>query len=115
MTNIEIVHATPQMLQAFCGSVPKTVRAFAAVKNGEVLGVSGTYIEGTVKVVFSKLTDELRKDKRAMVLGVRKVQSLYRDSKIPVRAAAENIKGSEMLLEHMDFELVGDGVYAWRG
>jgi hypothetical protein len=109
---IEIRPATHEMLQRVSGDVPKrTARAIAAVRGDEVLGVGGVYREGTNLVLFSYMTDELRKNKRALIRALRAVTRLMRGT--VYSWADPEIKGSDALLKHMGFEHYRDGVYQW--
>lgn len=100
----EIVPATAEMLER-CGGVPaKTVRAVAAVRGAEVIGVAGVYSSEAGWVMFADLTDELRADKRAIVRGIRAVLELVRRRRMVVVALADpEIRGSATLLEHIGF------------
>jgi hypothetical protein len=109
----EIVPATPELLARFYGDAPKrTARAVAVVRGEEVLGVGGVYREGTNSVLFSDMTDELRKNKRALVKALRAVMRLMKGT--VYSWADPDIEGSDVLLKHMGFEPYRDGVYQWQ-
>ena len=91
----------------------KTVRAYAAVRDGEVLGVGGVYREGVSQVLFSEFTDAIRKDKRSLVRLLRSMATLMKGTVYSY--ADEAIAGSEVLLEHMGFERYEGRVYQWHG
>jgi len=112
----EIVPATPELLSSYYGSPPaRSQRAVAVVKDGSVIGVGGVYADGDRQVMFSDMTDELRRDKRALIMGMRAVMKLAARRALPVVAEADaEIEGSEKLLEHMGFEHIGQRIYAWR-
>jgi len=109
---IEIVPATAEHVLALYSEPPgRTLRAVAAVDGGRVLGVAGTYKDGDNTIVFAKMTDELRADKRAIVAGYRKVMRLFGrrvfavcDTTIPAAAG---------FLEHMGFQQMEGEVYVW--
>lgn len=111
----EIVPATSEMIERLTGEAPAiTVRAAAAVRGEEVIGVGGVYANESGWVMFSTLTDELRKDKRALVKLVRAVQRYIARCPMGVVATADPaIKGSDVLLEHMGFQRVQGDIYLW--
>lgn len=112
----EIRPATAELLARFYGQAPtRTQRAVVAVDGERVIGVAGVYPDGARMVMFSELTDELKRDKRAIVRGIRAVRRLA-PAGVPVHALADpDIAGSEVLLEHMGFTPVHGRVYAWQG
>src|SRR5690606_27629585 len=100
----------------FYGKPPmRSQRAYVALKGDRVIGVAGIYTDTERNVMFSDLTDELRKDKRAIVRGIRAVMRLAEKRDIPTCAYADpQIEGSGKLLEHMGFVHIKDGVYQWQ-
>lgn len=112
----EIVPATGEMFARLQGPPPAvTVRAVAAVRGGDLLGVAGAYANESGWVMFSTLTDKLRADKRAMVRMMREVQRILARRRMSVVAVADpQIDGSDILLEHMGFERAYGDVYLWR-
>lgn len=92
---------------------PKTARAYAVVKDEEVIGIGGVYRDGVSKVLFSELTDEIRRDKRTLIGLIRAVRSLMRGRVFSF--ADPEIPGSEVLLEHMGFEPYEGRFYQWHG
>ena len=113
---MHIVPATSELLQRFYGAAPtRSQRAVVAVKDEKVIGVAGIYTDDERSVMFSDLTDELRKDKRAVIRGVREVMKLASKRQMPVYAWADpEIEGSDRLLVHMGFEHYRDGLYRWQ-
>lgn len=112
----EIVTATAEILERFYGDAPaRTVRAIAAVRDDRVIGVAGVYADGSRLVMFSQLTDELRRDRRSIVRGIRRLTELARARRMPVHAVADAaIEGSERLLEHIGFQRVSPEVFVWQ-
>jgi hypothetical protein len=113
---VHIVPATAELLERFYGSAPtRSQRAVVAIKDDRVIGVAGIYTEDESSVMFSDLTDELRKDKRTVVRGIREVMKLAARRALPVYALADpEVDGSERLLLHMGFEHYRDGIYRWQ-
>ena len=95
----EIVPAAEGMLDT-----PHTVKAIAVVRGGEVLGVGGLIV-GT-QMIFARITDALRQDKRSLVKACRAVLGLTAIRPLYAHADPE-IEGSERLLEHMGFRPTG--------
>jgi hypothetical protein len=89
------------------------VKAFVAIKDDRIIGAAGVYADVQRVVVFARLTDELRADKRAVVKGIRKIMSLVPEG-LPAHAVADpEIDGSDRLLTHMGFSPLSSGVYEW--
>lgn len=104
MTNIEIVPTTKEHMIAMTGiNPPLTIKAVTAMRDGKVLGVSGVCRIGVRWVVFSELSEEIIKDKRALVIGLRAVRNIVRSLKLPVIA----IPGQGALIDHVE------GVQKW--
>ena len=91
---------------------PKTARAFAVVKDTNVIGIGGIYRDGENKVLFSELTDEIRRDKRSLIGLIRAVKTLMRGRVFSF--ADPDIDGSEVLLRHMGFEHFQGRFYQWH-
>lgn len=111
----EIVPATEELLTQFLGAPPsRTVRAFAAVRGDEVLGVAGIYAKGDGWVVFADLTDEIRADRRLIVKGYRLVMAMLKERATSAISIADpHIKGSEVLLKHMGFKHASGEAFVW--
>lgn len=109
MTNIKIVPATEELTVKFYGFLPpKTIKAFAAVKEDDVVGIAGMFKAGLVWMLFSDMKQDVLNDKRAMVTALRSIRKLVDNARIPVYAKAdENAEGAETLISHID------GVELW--
>jgi hypothetical protein len=112
---MQIVPATTELLKRFYGVPPvRSQRAVVAMRGDDVVGVAGVFLAEAGQVMFSDLTDEVRKSKRTIIRGIREVQKLAKPS-MPVYAEAdEEIEGSEKLLEHMGFVHYRDRIYRWQ-
>lgn len=99
------------------GQRRETCRALVAEDNGQTLAVFGIYPFSTRWVLFAWATDEFRKNRRAMVAAVRAMWSLIASRPaMPLLAHADpTIKGSDVLLKHMGFELLSEGIYQCLG
>lgn len=112
---VEIINPDRAILERFKSiRLVKTIRAVAAVRGEEVLGVAGLYCDGTWTRMFSALTDDLRRDRRGLVKISRAVMELARP-RAPVYADADpEIEGSRKLLEHLGFKPVRGNLYVWE-
>lgn len=118
---IEIMPATADIVQRFFGHQPvHTVRALVAMRGDQVIGLAGLCRTEGAWYLFADLTPEIRKDRRAIIRGIRAITALARRRAVPVMAVAHrDTPGSRTLLEHMGFEPMGfdapDGeVYLWH-
>ena len=113
----QIIPATRELLLQYYGEPPpRTSRGFVAIKDGRVLGVAGFYIFDARLIVFVDISEELKKDKRAVIKGIRKVMKLVKEIQLPVYAMCdESIDKSANLLKHVGFVHEYKGVYAWHG
>lgn len=106
MTNIKIIPTTAEHMVAMTGANPPlTIKAITAIRDGKVLGVAGVCRVGMCWVLFSELTDEFLKNKRAMVKGVKEIRRMVNSLTLPVIAIPESEKPS--LIEHIE------GVQRW--
>ena len=71
-----IVPLTREIIDKFYSDLPATVKGFAVVEDDEVLGLMGLYRADGKCVVFSQITDELKKRKKELIRLTRKVESL---------------------------------------
>jgi hypothetical protein len=118
-----IFPATAELLDAFYAERPDsrpkmTTRSVVAVKDGKPVGVGGFYVEperGRV-VLFGDLTDDLRRDKRLLIMGYRAALDMAKSYSPRVYSLADAaIAGSEVLLEHMGGRHVGQRIYEFGG
>ena len=110
----EIVPATPEMFVRFYGEPQKrTARAMAVVCGEEIIGIAGVASEAGTMVLFSELTDDLRRDKRSLVKLIRAVTPMM-EGRTVYSIADPEIEGSDILLEHMGFTKCRDEVYQWQ-
>lgn len=115
----EIVSATAEMIQALHRELPRTVRAIAAVENGEVLGVTGFYPQEGHLVIFADIAPKARAEicrhKRTLIKCAWKVLGMAMRRRMPIVATADpEIEGADRLLEHLGFA-PHNGSYRWLG
>jgi acetyl-CoA carboxylase carboxyltransferase component len=116
MKNPEIVPATPDLIKRFYGHAqPWTVRAFAAVLNGEPLCIAGVgYAEGQ-SVVFANVKPVMRERfKKTGVRLAKCVMQLVAERGQPVIALPDcGLESAPRFLEYLGFQRLPNGVYAW--
>lgn len=99
---IEIVYATPEMLAAIDGPQPRTVRAIAALRDGEVAGVSGYLVDGGRAVVFSRIIGKL--PPKTIMRAARMTLAMAEESGLPIVAMPDpDIPGSKRFLSRLGF------------
>lgn len=109
---IAIVPATTHHIMTLYGEpLGRTVRALAVVDGERVLGIGGIYEDNSQTVVFSKITDDLRRQKRVLILASRQVIGWFRREVFAL--CDTSIPQARGFLEHMGFEQVHGEVYRW--
>lgn len=110
---IAIIPATIEHYRALYGDNPPfTMRAMTAVEGDRVLGMAGVYDENGNQVVFAKLTDELKGNRKAVLRGARKVMAMF-DKRV-FALCDPNLETADGFLRHFGFKPVGKGVYQWN-
>ena len=109
----QIVPLTRQILDDFCQDPPSvTVKGIAVQAEGRTIGMAGYFPEGERYIVFIKLTDELRKDKRTIIKGMRLLNLMVSARKLPLHAMKDDcIEGAETLLRHAGFTQIRGNLY----
>lgn len=110
---IEIVPATKEILDEHYGKeLPRSCRAIAAVKDGRVLGVAGFHMDKIAMVVFSELSDELKRSPRALIKGWRLLAKMMRARGVMAYARCDsNIEAAERFLIHLGFERMAGDIF----
>jgi len=113
----EIIPLTTEILVRFHGKLPPySVIGIAAVKDGMVVGVGGYYRVDTRYILFSRITDELRADKRLLVMALRKLADIRMSFNLPVQSIGDkSIPGYEVLLRHVGFRQDTAMEDVWHG
>jgi hypothetical protein len=94
----------------------KTARVLAAVRGEEVLGIAGVCRTESGYLVFASLTDELRRDRRALVRGMRAVMALAKRCRGPLLATCdEKIPKAAEFLRHIGFVPDATGLWHYEG
>jgi hypothetical protein len=120
MGKVEIRPATAEDIKAVYGSLPrKTMRAYAAVVDGQSVAVAGVYYYPDQVVAFSKILPEYAHLKAGLGRGAVKVLKMLRDINKPILAVAEpDIPTAPDFLERCGFEYIQTNsqgkVYIWR-
>ena len=91
MTDIEIIPATQELVNAYYGGPPPmTVKAIVAVRDGRVIAIAGIHRMGLAYGVFSEMTDEFMANKRNIVRGLRELKKITDGLRMTVYAKAED-------------------------
>lgn len=107
-----LVPATPPLLRAVMNPIPRTVEAFVVMAGARPVGAAGVYLDQNRLVAWSHLTPEIRRDKRVVVEGWRRLITLAADRGLPLHAKPDpGEPGAERLLEHMGFQPGPRGVW----
>lgn len=92
---------------------PYSIRGYAAEQDGVVVGVGGIMYSQPLQC-FSLITDEMKKDKRAVVKAVRFMRELLNSYSAPVYAiASEDEPTAPGFLKHIGFEQIDEEFYEW--
>lgn len=111
----EIVPATLEHFVALYGHPPQfSFQGFTVLGGDKPVGIGGLYYSNGAHVVFSRITEPIRK--RDIVRVSHKVMALARDKRVPVYAHRDqDVATSPSLLAHFGFEQMTSEVYLWRG
>ncbi len=108
---IRVVPATQEHVErALGGMLQRSAEAIALLReDGAIVGCAGVFPESCRLVIFSELTDEARADKRAMVMGYRRLLEIADRHSMPLHARPDpQIEASERFLAHMGFRRLTD-------
>mgnify|MGYP003543984032 FL=1 len=109
----QIVPLTRQILDDFCQDPPPvTVKGIAVQTEGRTIGLAGYFPDGERWILFARLSDELRADKRTIIKGIRHLVQMMRGRKLPIHAIKDDcIEGAETLLRHAGFTQIRGNLY----
>ena len=91
-----------------------SVRAIVAIRDGEILGIAGFYVHQSRLVMFSELDEDLKCNKRAIIMGMRKLKEMASLMRLPIHAKAADLPTAKGFLSHMGFVDIGQGLYEWH-
>lgn len=114
---IEIVNATPAIIERFTGAPMKdTARAALAALDGDrIVGIAGISIKPQMYLLWSDMTSELREHPKLILRGFKRLLAVAAKRSMPVYAYADPlIKNSAKLLEHVGFKHHQKCIYIWR-
>jgi len=96
---------------------PRTVRAFAFVEGGRILGIAGLIPANGFMMLFSDLSEEARRGARELLRTGRKLLAHAGARGLPVYATpAPEVEAAPRFLERLGFRQVSEGgIYEWRG
>ena len=106
---IEIRQATEKDVRNyFDGVAPiRSMRAFAAILDGRVIGIGGVYFDGKNMVAFSDIKDEMKKYKKDIVRGARIIMDMIASRNIAVFAICADDRAVQFV-NHLGFDVVGE-------
>lgn len=109
----QIVPLTRQILDDFCQDPPPvTVKGIAVQAEGRTIGLAGYFPDGERWILFARLSDELRADKRTIIKGIRHLVQMMNGRKLPTHAIKDDcIEGAETLLRHAGFTQIRGNLY----
>ena len=109
----DIVPLTRQILDDFCEHPPPvTVKGIAAQVDGRTIGVAGYFPDGERYIMFARLSDEARADKRIIIKCLRLLNQMVGRHRIPVHAMMDEcVAGAETLLRHAGFAPIRGNLY----
>lgn len=113
MDRITLRPATPDDVRAFHPEgLPRTVRAWVVVVDGQPQCLAGVTIAGEHVIVFSEIADKASLPKLTIWRGSKLVMQRVAAMGLPVVAVEED--GSGAFLKRLGFVPTADeGVYAW--
>ena len=109
----QIVPLTRQILDDFCQDPPPvTVKGIAVQTEGRTIGLAGYFPDGERWILFARLSDELRADKRTIIKGMRLLNLMVSARKLPLHAMKDDcIEGAETLLRHAGLTQIRGNLY----
>lgn len=109
---MELVPAKREHIEEFYGTVPVTVKAIAAIENGNCYGVAGFYKSNDKDVIFVKIKDELKSHKRLIILAARRLLKMSNGKVFAIQDKCIETSGN--FIKHFGFEELKDGVFVWQ-
>lgn len=118
---MNIVPLTPDILYQFFGDEPpKTARGFAIMDEDKPLIAFGLTRVNNSMVLISEVMPNVRENwhtfakKKMLVQAIITIRKMIATSKIPVYTVAdEKYEGAALLIRHIGFEPLKEGVYVW--
>jgi len=96
-------------------NLPMTVRGWAAVLDGEVIGIAGVAFTKPLQC-FSFLDERMKDYPRKIIEAVKLVRELLETIQLPVYATPDEDEGTaDTFLKHVGFVVLHRGVYQWHG
>lgn len=112
---ITIVSATPEMVRDYC-SGPFTTQALAVVDGDNILAVYGVYLQDGCQVVFSNISDELKKKPKYIIRAWRQLLSQMETRRLPILARCDmNLHKADLFLLHLGFSPFNGNIWKMEG
>lgn len=83
---------------------PASCRGLAAVEDGKIYGIAGTYLNSGYLTVWMDARDELRKRPKSLIKLLKKLYELPHFGKYVLVYCDKRFKGAEKLIRHFGFE-----------
>lgn len=110
---MKIVPATAEHLKALYEELPgPTIKAVAVVDGDRVLGIGGTYVTNGNTIIFTKMVEELKSNKRVIIRAARMIMSTLSDRAFAI--CDPKVETSPGFLLHFGFEPIGNGIWQTR-
>lgn len=103
---IEILRATPELVEQWYGEPPAyTMKGYVIKEGQEIIAICGIFWCKGRKYIFSEMKDEMQKYKKAILKAARKVLHDVGDAAV-YAVATEGIESSERFIKHFGFECI---------
>lgn len=103
-----IAPATLELVRQLYPEVPKSFRGVVSLRDGEVVGVAGVFLDHGKRILFAKVTD--RTSRKDIIRGARMLLT-----EGPIYAIRDTCKATaEGFIRHFGFTHVTDEVWVWN-
>ena len=109
---MNIVPLTREIISQFENeNTPQSIRGFAAVEDGKVYGMAGTYINNGMLTAWMDATDDLRKRPKSLLKLLKSCYKLPHYGKYILVYCDRRFEGAERLIRHFGFEPYAEDFY----
>lgn len=109
MKKVEIAEATQEDIESFYGTpFDYSSYTFAAKLEGRTIGLAGVYLDGSERIAFSDMKEELRSRKKDIIrLSRANMCAIRQRAKSVIAIANPKEPTSQTLMKHLGFEHIG--------
>ena len=112
---ITIIPATPEMVQEYCKG-PFTTQALAVMEGDKVLAIYGVYLQDGLQVIFSNISDELKRKPRYIVRAWRMLLEILSKRNLPVFTFCDlSVSKADLFLLHLGFRPFNGDIWKMEG